>query len=619
MKPVQAAKSRMTTAPAIVDDDDEDLPDIQEQMLKDQKARQLRAKKAELLMRQQAKADEELAKIYDVDSQSYDWAKAAQQKEKGKGKAVEPAKIDRNDSEEDDDLEVVLPATAAPAIAKRQQPRHTQPAIGGFAIKQEPQMREHEDLTESQFARAGRTFGRGDRQISVAPHVEIGGRRQPPQAVQQPAAKPKPSKKGATIVSQRDQNRILLGKAKHQANADSRRRAEDWQRRGGTLRASEDDRLALAARVSVQSLEDNEGDEEDEQERADSGRGTVGGLIEQMRAGAGRMQGVASEEEADEDEDEEDGDYLGSADEDGSGDEAGANGMDLDGASDSDEDEEERELKRASREQQQQQQARAESQGSASPGSARPSSKQQEGIHSAETVRIGTTSNTENSSSVAGSPSRPVPTSETDDQDEVTVFRRPAKPRAVVTADEDEDDQQDEKESESQGASERGQAVPDFAVQTQVAFPTFDDSKMEKISLTQAFGNPEDSQSAAPQASRADLGGFSQMFGENGDDGFGDGFIDSQMEAMTPSQAPRNKVLPKVRSILSIRCLGSALSARTIQMFAKANDTPVLARHVIGEAPVILDAALRDAELRDEAEKAYYELQQRKAQAAASR
>ena len=54
-------------------------------------------------------------------------------------------------------------------------------------------------------------------------------------------------------------------------------------------------------------------------------------------------------------------------------------------------------------------------------------------------------------------------------------------------------------------------------------------------------------------------------------------------------------------------------------MFAKADDTPVLARHVIGEAPVILDAALRDAELRDEAEKAYYDLQQRKAQAAASR
>ena len=540
MKPDQTAETRMATAPAIEDDDDEDLPDIQEQMLKDQKARQLRAKKAELLMRQQAKADEELAKIYDVDSQSYDWGKAARQKEKGKGKVIESAKIDLDDFEDDDDLEVVLPATAAPAIVKRQQPHHTQPTIGGFNIKQEPQMREHEDLTESQYARAGRTFGRGDRQISVAPHVEISARRQPPQANQQPAAKPKPGKKGASTVSQRDQNRILLGKAKHQANADSRRRAEDWQRRGGTLRASEDDRLALAARVSVQSLEDNEGDEEDEPERGDSGRGTVGNLIEQMRAGAGRLQGGGSDEEADEDDDddEEDGDYLGSADERGSGDEAGANAMDLDEASDSDEDEEERELKRASKEDQQR--ARAESQGSASPDNARPSSKQQDGIHSAETVRIGTVSNTENSSSVAGSPSRPIPTSETDEQDEVAIFRRPAKPRAVITADEDEE------ESESQRASERGQSVPDFAVQTQVAFPTFDDSKMEKISLTQAFGNPEDSQSAAPQASRADLGGFSQMFGEDGGDGFGDGFVDSQMEAMTPSQGPRDKALPKV-------------------------------------------------------------------------
>ena len=57
-------------------------------------------------------------------------------------------------------------------------------------------------------------------------------------------------------------------------------------------------------------------------------------------------------------------------------------------------------------------------------------------------------------------------------------------------------------------------------------------------------------------------------------------------------------------------------------MFQKDGDScdlPELKRHIIGEAPMILDAALRDAEIREEAERAHYEIQQRKARANAEK
>lgn len=45
-------------------------------------------------------------------------------------------------------------------------------------------------------------------------------------------------------------------------------------------------------------------------------------------------------------------------------------------------------------------------------------------------------------------------------------------------------------------------------------------------------------------------------------------------------------------------------------MFRKGGDTsPEVQRHAFGEAPMLLDAALRDAQIREEAERAYDEIQ----------
>ena len=539
------------------DGGDEELLDVEEMLERQKKARALERRKAALVLQQQMRADEKLALKL----------KNKLDGGKGKAKAQQDATLRDDDvvSSDSDELEICIPRPASPKIEAKPHDllSHTQKKLKDLVPKREQSAAAHEEMTESQFHRAGRTFGRGAAKMVVDPHVasKMNGSK----AGQGKFAKTKTNGR----VSKKAQDKLLLGKASRQAREDTLRRVEDWQRRGGTLRVGSGSALEMQSREVAGEVT---------QGREDRAKG----LMDSMRMDAERA-GRESELENEDGDDADDEDFVGSdgeAEDDDeerevdSNDELGSvDEMDLDEESDS--------------------AAELEDQDDAV--------KKGEDAESSS-LRLGASADSSTQRS-----QYPI------EQDE-NLFRRAAgankATRAAITDDEDE------------GNTPAPKAVAatqyhSFIVTEQAPFPHFDPTKMAEVSLTQAFGNPEDSQ-AMPQASRAvfeEGAGFSQMFSD-------DGLVDAELQP-TPTQV-LPKTLPRVRqsATLNAEILRTFSVSVFLQMFRKGgdlSDSPVLGRHIIGEAPMILDAALRDADIRDEAERAFYDIQQRKAQAQADR
>lgn len=462
-KPAAPAKSSTSPIVEAEDDSDVDLPDaiqaIKERKAKDQKAKALQAKKAALLARQQARTEQ----------------RKPEEDVKGKGREI----IMDLDSDPEEELEIEVARVSTPII---QRAAHASPRshklMKRLALKSAK--KEHDDdMSESQFNRAGRTFHHGDENVVVNPHV----------ATKAPRAKNTQGKQHS--VTAHGVYNLLMEKAKQQALNDKVKRMEDWKRRGGTLRhdyGTED----------VMQAEDEEGQDD----RAKD-------LMNAIQARA------VETPQNDEDDEEDDEDYIGSDDEAAilSGEDQGsANEEDDEDLASSDKDEDDENLKIADG-------------GSTlldSMGHRAPNDPDFAGdLSSIATTQV--------------IPSDPTEVSDAESEDVVVVSTRvkPTK-RLNVAGDDSQGPTSATSDSEESAHNKQDPAQAtqyhEFVVKNAApAFPEFDN--INDISLTQAFGKVGATQ-APPQASKAvfDEGdGFSQMFGDDDATGF--------TQAVSPTQA----------------------------------------------------------------------------------
>lgn len=499
---VQLRSVPMTKPPEADEDDDDDLPDLAVIIARDTMALKLRQRKAALIARQ-------------LDSNT------VKKDTKGKGKMGasglnEPTAYHNDpislDADEDSDLEICEPALfKAPfAIKKDTTPRNTAkhgrkasthgPQSSAYHSRMEGRSikREESFASESQFHRAGRTFGAiGGERTTVDPHVvdslRLGSKANRQQVVgPSTSAVPAHSRvekraggRHATSVSKKAQDILLLGKAARQAKEDRDKRIDDWQRRGGTLREAND--AAGSAPVA-------EGAISAAQEDANRAELTKD-IMMQIRQDA--EDAVEAEEE---DDDEEDGDYVGSgeerepadadvgsADEWGSADEAAA----VASASD-DED-------------QAGSDSNAGDEGATSVHDMAEEAAHANGNALEQVANLDRSGQTEN-----------------DTEEGEEIFRRPVlSKRQAILDDDDEDEEMISRPHDGQ------------------TFPIYD-GEMRDISLTQALGSIGDTR-VGPQASHAVFAegeGFSQMFADGSAGDF------SQM--MTQTQVVGTANLPQV-------------------------------------------------------------------------
>lgn len=394
---------------------DDELPDISVEMAKDAKRRALAAKKAALVMKQQVRADESQERRREAHETMPDY------RAKGKGKAMMDLDGSSSDDGDTSDLEIVLPKKEQPTIApvhKDKKPfKH---AIQGFAGPARPKRDQTPDVTDSQVARAGRTFGK----TLVDPHVAA-------RAAKSSFGGQHPQKRGkpAQITGQQ-LNAHLLSHASVQGQKAVWERKEDWKRRGGTFREDDSHRTETAA---------------DETEDAEQGEGEK--VIE-------RLQKKADADDAEEDDDEEqDANYVGSDDE--AQEEAEVRSVDMDFEGSDRGSGSEAEAEEAGSAAEEDEEATQEPPPAGQADTAR--------VQTDETERVGSASPTTMSAAPA-LPSRkalyttsaedlsPLPrlSSEVgageDDEEEEAVFRRPMtktkpKSKAAMVIDEDEEDE----------------------------------------------------------------------------------------------------------------------------------------------------------------------------------
>lgn len=455
--------SKSTTSPIYdaEEDSDEELPDaikiLQERQEREKKAKALRAKKAALLARQQERLE-----------------KKAEEDVKGKGREIV---MDLDSDPEDLEIEVTRAST--PVIKADHHSPRSHKLMRQLAHKSVK--KEHDDdMSESQFKRAGRTFHLGETNVVVNPHV----------AMKAPRAKA--AKKGEHAVTTHGVYNLLIEKAKQQAVYDRVKRMEDWKRRGGTLRHD------YAAGEVMQA-----GDEDEQDERAKA-------LMSAIQARA------VEATEGDEDDDGDDEDYVGSDDEAAilSGeDEGSAAGEEEDTAQPDSEEEEDEDLKIAN--------------GRFVPDDKLAHRASEDPDMSAEMSSIATTQVI---------PSEKSDASDAESEEAIVVVRGPKITKRVAVEEEESQEVNTlPANSESQGHAIEGSAQPtqyhQFVVKGGApAFPEFG-NEIKDISLTQAFGKVGATQ-APPQASKAvfdDGDGFSQLF-DDGDAG-------SFTQATEPTQA----------------------------------------------------------------------------------
>ena len=529
ISPIEVGQ-RQQDAKKVEEEEEEELLDVSQMIEREKKAQALKQKKAALLLRQQVLEDEKREK--------------KSMNGKGKGRAIvsqQGIEISPSDSDSDDDLEICLPRLVSPKIEFQYPRTHNshfsmaQKKIQALVPKRE---REHsitvhgggdEITTDSQFHQAGRTFGRGDARTIVDPHVAMNTKLGKSKSGNSNRNSGTTAHAGTKMggVSKKAQDKLLLQKASKQAREDTLRRVEDWQKRGGTLRHQRSIGITQSAEFQQDEGKDNE--EVNQQERAKD-------LMESMRVEAERA--AANEQDAgiEDGDDADDEDFVGSGEEEendnedeeeeyGSIDEMGSmDGMDLDEASTS-----EAELEEARNDDKE---AEFNSEVSSSPVVVGQGSNL---IDTNTTVRLS-----------SQAPGEADSLTEYDNYDDESDNRRPqtitSRPRLIASITDDEG-----KSLKSSPTLDKPKEVVaatqyhSFIVKEQAAFPHFDPSKMAEISLTQAFGNPEDSQ-PIPQASRAvfeEGAGFSQFFDE-------EGLVDSQVLPTQTQMPVLQKPLPKV-------------------------------------------------------------------------
>lgn len=568
-RPVPAAAKKEPSPIQEEEDSDEELPDIAEEMAKDARRRALKAKKAAAVSAARVRAEESSARRREAHETVPDYRIRA----KGKSIAMD---VDTDEGEEEtSDLEIVLPKKEAPAIvaSATAAPKHQHRAAshGGQARGSTP------DVSDSQIARAGRTFGRTGALVDA--HVAVSSR---PAFGQQHGA----GWRKAAAISGKQLNAHLLMHAGRQGQRAVWERKEDWKKRGGTFR--EDDSRAAAAPELGPAQEE--------------------GVIE-------RMQKKAAEDGGNSDDDEEDGDYVGSADEQqeeaevrsvdmhmeegsdaerGSGSEAGAEDEDERGSADEDEEVETQEPP---------------------PAAQRPSAfldEDEDQQRTAETERVGSQSDntgqetpsrralyTTSAEDLQPLPSVgdvPMDLDDEEEEEEAAIFRRPlAKVRtAAAVLDDDDEETIQPRLAKRDGVIDPQAERPDFEAITDADF-----------ALPAGTGSPA-------------LDDIGDLF---------EGFSQTQLATQTQTQAgglPASQ-RPEVRRFFSYTTQSQALT-KCLQMFRKldalagAVQTPQLKRHAVGAAPLRADAAQKDADLAGQHEDAFYEarLLQQQAEAAAA-
>lgn len=467
---------KATTSPIVEDDgddsDDEEFPDAMQIVLarqeKEKKANALREKKAlALAMREKAeqkKPDEDI---------------------KGKGREI----VMDLDSDPDD-LEIEMPRAATPVIKAGPHSPRSHKLMRQLA--QRSAKKEYDDeMSESQFHRAGRTFHGAEANVVVNPHVTT------------KATRPKAPKKKEHAVTKHGVDNVLMEKARQQALLDKMKRMEDWKKRGGTLRHDH------AVEESLAQADDEEGQDD----RAKD-------LMNAIQAGA--------QENNEQDEEDEDEDYIAS-DEEAilSGDEMGSAEEDenaMDGSSDSEEESIEVKSK-----QQTDMQSFRDVQQTGDDSDAPDMSADMSSIAPTEVMQSEREDNSDDES-----------------EDSPFVAPRTKQARQVITDDEADTGSPADADAGSSGPHQATQYHKFVVKEAAPAFPEFE--KIRDISLTQVFGKVGASQ-APPQASRAvfdDGEGFSQMFG--GDDA--EGFSQAVEPTQTGQAMTVDGPLPSVGSLI---------------------------------------------------------------------
>ena len=304
-------------------EDDEDLPDINEERAKAARIKALKERKAALVAKQaeRAAATERAAK-------------------KGKGRAVErerdaDEKMDLPTSEidivftsaiksgkalnddEDSDLEICAPGFASAKATPHGKSGHrrndstARQRMAGILPPRSAIKREESFASESQFNRAGRTFGiHSGAQTTVSARVETRPAQvaavsmvQARKSILSRAIHKKASAKSDNVVSKKAQDRLLLDRAARQAKEDRERRIDDWQKRGGTLRHGQD-----TTSTGQENEDDTASGEAARLERTRE-------LMAQMREDAAAADVGSEAAEAGDEDDADDEDYIGSGDE----------------------------------------------------------------------------------------------------------------------------------------------------------------------------------------------------------------------------------------------------------------------------------------------------------------
>lgn len=516
------------------EDSDDEFPDaiqvIRDRNEREKKAKALQAKKAALLARQQEKMEQH------------------KPKEDLKGKGREIVMDLDSDPEE---LEIEIPRASTPVVKADHHSPRSHKLMRRLALK--PVKKEHDDdMSESQFKRAGRTFHHGDENVVVNPHVAT------------KASKARSTKKGEHAVTTHGVYNLLMEKAKQQALNDKVKRMEDWKRRGGTLRHDYGTEELMRAE-----------DEEGQDDRAKD-------LMNAIQAR------IIETPQDDDEEDEDDEDYIGSDEEAAylSGEEDG-----------SVHDEDEEPL------------ASSDGEDGKAINNANVSASVQDRFAHRASDDPDLAGDMSSIATTQVIPSDRSDVSDAESEEAIVVSIR-AKPteRLVLQAQESQDDgaalagsgdNAHPNQDPVQATQYHGFVVKDAAP----AFPEF--GKIDDISLTQAFGKVGATQ-APPQASKAvfdDGDGFSQMFGDDDAGGFTQATLPTQTGAGPKANAP----MPSVSEMVTVNTpLSSADRVLFGKMFRKGSDSsPEVQRHAFGEAPMLLDAALRDAQIREEAERAY--------------
>lgn len=462
-KPTISKKAGTSPICDAEEDSDEELPDaakvLKERHEREKKAKALQAKKAALLARQQETTEKARLQA-DV---------------KGKGREIV---MDLDSDPEELEIEVVRAAT--PVIKADHRSPRSHKLMRRLTMK--TVKKEHDDdMSESQFKRAGRTFHHGDENVVVNPHVTT------------KASKSKPTRKHEHAVTSHGVNNLLMEKAKQQALSDKIKRMEDWKRRGGTLRHDHGN----------EELPQADDDEEISEDRAKE-------LMNAIQARA-----IDADEE---DEDEEgDEDYIGSdeeailsGEEVGSADEAESVGNDDDGES------------------------------AIGSDSGKNYDKVAHG-ESGEPTSSGDISSVATTQVIASDKSD---VSDAESEDAIVVSTRIKPTMRMAVEDENSQETSSAQPQMTRNLSEESQAAQatqyhDFVVKAAApAFPEFD--KINDISLTQVFGKVGATQ-APPQASRAPLDeadGFSQLFEEDDGGGFSQSTIATQTGTVANAAGP---------------------------------------------------------------------------------